>query len=190
MFDYYDMNHTVKEKVRGWVREEGWPEPRASIFPVLTSLITQHKLSLIMGEVDAIVDTVAILDKCMDKAIADNSLVAVVLLKERLEEEKAKLAYYERLLDREGPVEQKQREDTITDDMILRAREYPFEDLLPGELRHGRCACPVHGGNNNQAFTVKNNRGRCFNCGWQGDTIDYVMVTEGYTFPQAVKRLQ
>lgn len=78
----------------------------------------------------------------------------------------------------------------ITDDMIARAKDYPIENLLPEEVKRGRCRCPVHNGDNTMSFSVKNNRGKCFSCGWEGDTIKYVMDTQGLTFPDAVKRLQ
>lgn len=76
----------------------------------------------------------------------------------------------------------------ITDDMIERAREYPFEDLLPALIR-GRCKCPIHEGENTMSFSVKNNQGHCFSCHWHGDTIRFLQDTEGLTFQQAVRRL-
>ena len=78
----------------------------------------------------------------------------------------------------------------ITDEMKKRAREFPFVDLLPGELKRNRCACPIHGGKNVMSFEVKNNRGKCYSCHWTGDTVQFMMDTQGLSFPDAVKRLQ
>jgi hypothetical protein len=62
--------------------------------------------------------------------------------------------------------------------------------------RHGRrdwrARCPIHGGNNAQAFSVNPQTlvWNCFTgCGRGGDAVDYVKTTEGLDFSGAVKRL-
>jgi hypothetical protein len=122
--------------------------------------------------------------------IEEGNLTALVMLKERKAEELVKLAALERILDRESPVKRIPKEGELTQDMIDRARDYPFESLLPEELKRGRCRCPIHNGVNVMSFTVKNNYGRCFSCSWHGDTIKYVMDTQGIGFQDAVRRLQ
>lgn len=189
MLSYYDMNRTTRSKVVQFARENDYPPPSSSLTPIFVSLVTRHKLSIIMGEVDALIDRLFVLNGRLDEAIEENNLVAVVLIKERLDEEKRKLRAYERLVAKEGLMFKKEI-GSITDEMIARAKEFPFEELLPEPLKHGRCKCPIHGGKNSQSFSVKNNRGKCHSCGWYGDTIKYVMDTEGYSFPQAVRRLQ
>jgi len=189
LYDYYDMTRAARLKVRQHAQENNYPPPSSMLTPIFVSLVTRHKLSLIMAEIDRMIDRLFVLDSSLDAAIKEGNLVAVVLIKDRLDEEKKKLAAYERLLDKEGPVP-REPENGITDEMIARAKEYPFEDLLPTPLKHGRCACPIHNGNNSQSFSVKNNRGKCHSCQWEGDTIQYIMDTEGYNFVQAVRRLQ
>lgn len=189
MHDYYDMTRAARLKVKQHAKENNYPPPSSMLTPIFVSLVTRHKLSLVMGEIDQLIDRLFVLEASLDAAIEENNLVAVVLIKDRLDEEKKKLAAYERLLDKEGPVS-REPENGITDEMIARAKEYPFEDLLPTELKRGRCACPIHTGTNQTSFEVRNNRGRCHSCGWEGDTIKYVMDTEGYLFPQAVRKLQ
>lgn len=49
---------------------------------------------------------------------------------------------------------------------------------------HGRGACPVHGGHNDQQFTLRAKDGRvvlahCWNCGFAGDAIDLVGTLRG-----------
>lgn len=182
------MMKGVRMKVREYAKENGYPLP-GNILPLITHLTVRHRCSTIMTDIDGMIDRLIVLNGRLSEAIEENNLVAVVLIKERLDEEKAKLRAYERLVAKEAPMF-KRDVDTITDEMIQRAKEYPFEDLLPHPLKRGRCACPVHTGKNNQSFSVKNNRGKCHSCGWFGDTIKYVMDTEGYSFPQAVMRLQ
>lgn len=76
----------------------------------------------------------------------------------------------------------------ITDEMIERAKEYPFDQLI--DLRGNRAKCPFHDGKSSSSFSVKDNYGYCFGCGWKGDTITYVMDKDGGTFNDAVRRLQ
>ncbi len=42
--------------------------------------------------------------------------------------------------------------------------------------RHGRTKCPIHGGDNRQAFSYNDDKGvwYCFRCGFGGDAIDLV----------------
>ena len=76
----------------------------------------------------------------------------------------------------------------ITDDMIERAREYPFDQLVE-VTRNKMAVCPFHG-DKDPSFSIKNNYGWCFGCGWKGDTIKFVMEKEGLKFADAVRRLQ
>lgn len=189
----YDMNRATRQKLKAWAREEGWPEPSSTLVPIIATLVTANKLALICAEVDQTVDRILLLKGRINDAVAEANLTAVLLLKDRYEEEKKKLASLERLLDREAPVKKEAKEGEITDDMIARARDYPFEELLPEELKRGRCRCPIHSGKNAMSFSVKDNLGKCFSCGWPngkaGDTIQFVMDTMGLTFPDAVRRL-
>lgn len=76
----------------------------------------------------------------------------------------------------------------ITDEMIERARQFPFDQLI--EVNRNRMAvCPFHG-DKNPSFSIKNNYGYCFGCQWKGDTIKYVMDKDGVKFADAVRRLQ
>lgn len=75
----------------------------------------------------------------------------------------------------------------ITEDMIRRAREYPFDQLIP--LTRNATVCPFHE-DHTPSFYVKNNRGKCYGCGWNGDTIQFLMDKDGLSFQQAVVSLQ
>lgn len=76
----------------------------------------------------------------------------------------------------------------ITDDMIETARQYPYDQLVEVN-RNKMAACPFHG-DKNPSFSIKNNFGLCFGCGWRGDTIKFVMEKDGATFADAVRKLQ
>ena len=185
----YDMNHATRQKVKAWAKGAGWPEPGISLVPILSALVTAKKLSLICAAIDATIDRLMLLRQRVNDAIDEGSVTGTVLLRERYDEERTKLAALMRLLDAEAPMPSKPKEGQITDDMILRAREYPLENLLPEELRRGRCRCPIHDGKNQMSFSVKNNRGKCWSCGWEGDPIQYLMDHHGKTFIEAVKEL-
>ena len=59
---------------------------------------------------------------------------------------------------------------------------------------HGRCACPLHGGTDTNAFHIYSNNGKqswkCFSggCGG-GDALDFVKVWRGWKFKQAYEFL-
>lgn len=74
----------------------------------------------------------------------------------------------------------------ITQEMIERAREFPFENLI--ELKRGKALCPFHE-DHHPSMGIKNNRYHCFACGASGDTISFVMNREGLSFIEAVKFL-
>ena len=78
------------------------------------------------------------------------------------------------------------RAHQITPDMIERAREYPFEELYP--FKKHMALCPFHD-DKNPSMSLKNNRARCWSCGWSGDTIAFLMAKESIGFAEAVRRL-
>jgi hypothetical protein len=188
--EQYDMSREARGKVMQFAKDNNLPLPGNIYKGIYTALIVQHKLSIIMGQIDETLDRIMLLNDRVRMVIEEGNLTALVMLKERKAEELVKLAALERILDRESPVKRIPKEGELTQDMIDRARDYPFESLLPEELKRGRCRCPIHNGVNVMSFTVKNNYGRCFSCSWHGDTIKYIMDTQGISFVEAVRRLQ
>ena len=77
--------------------------------------------------------------------------------------------------------------ESVTKEMIERARQFPMENLI--ELKRKMALCPFHN-ENTPSFSVKNNSYHCFGCGVSGDTIDLAMHLKNYTFRQAVEFLQ
>jgi len=189
MNTWYDLNTRTRKTVREYAKENGYPEPSLALQPILSALVVKHKLSIICAEIDEITDRLFLLHDRIDIAIEEGNLTCIVLLRERLEEEKKKLAAMERLLKMEAPMKQKPAEGEITEEMIQRARDYPFENLLTEGLQRGRCRCKIHSGKNPTSFEVKNNYGRCHSCGWHGDALKYFMDTQGISFPEAVRKL-
>ncbi len=59
-------------------------------------------------------------------------------------------------------------------------------DIPPG--RRGRTRCPIHRGNNEQAFSYSNERGlwHCFRCGVGGDALDLVKRSLNVDFKGAL----
>lgn len=56
--------------------------------------------------------------------------------------------------------------------------------------RHGRCACPMHGGKDRNCRLDKGSKGfHCFVCGGGGDVIHLVEAANGCGFKQAVEWL-
>ena len=79
------------------------------------------------------------------------------------------------------------RKGLITDEDIQRAKEYPFNQLIEVN-KSGFALCPFHN-EKKPSFYVRKNFYYCFSCGKSGDTIDFLMETEGLSFIDAVKKL-
>ena len=82
----------------------------------------------------------------------------------------------------------------ITDEMIQAARDYPFEELVlntPYEFKRGKGKCFNHEDKDPSMQYYKNtNTAFCFSCNKVFNPIDFMMIAEGMTFPEAVRRLQ
>lgn len=107
------------------------------------------------------------------------------------------LRYWLHLLEKSGNNISDIQEKTgnnFTEEEILRAKEYPIEDIYDGELRQvgsrflGKC--PFHK-ENTPSFTIFSNENvyHCFGCGGHGDSIDFYSKSHEVDFPKAVKAL-
>ena len=76
----------------------------------------------------------------------------------------------------------------ITNDMILRAKEYPIKSLLPNPVRRDMTNCISHN-DKTPSMSIKNNRAYCFSCKFKGDSIAIYMFLKGVNFKTAVKNL-
>ena len=74
----------------------------------------------------------------------------------------------------------------VTSDEVRRAKEHPFEELLP--VVRGKVACPFHDDTHPSA-SVKNNKLHCFVCNKTWDAIDFWMELNGRSFAEAVRSL-
>lgn len=74
----------------------------------------------------------------------------------------------------------------LTNEQICLARSRRFEDFLP--LKRGKTNCPFHD-DKNPSFSVKNNYGNCFGCGWKGGIVQFIMDRDGVSFPDAIRSL-
>lgn len=71
-------------------------------------------------------------------------------------------------------------------DKVQVAKERKFEEFL--ELKRGKALCPFHE-DRNPSFSVKDEHGHCFGCGWSGDIIDFVMTSKEFAFSEAISFL-
>lgn len=87
------------------------------------------------------------------------------------------------------PQYEKQPRSQISDDMIARAREYPFEQLVTFD-RAGFIPCPWHADKTPSLHKMRNaNRLYCFSCHKSCDSIEWVMEREGLSFKDTVLKL-
>jgi hypothetical protein len=82
----------------------------------------------------------------------------------------------------------KSLEEQIDEQDIIRAKEYPMENLIQVDKR-GFGPCPYHQ-EKTPSFYIKKNFGYCFGCGKSVDTIQLIMDTKGISFIDAVKFLK
>jgi len=75
----------------------------------------------------------------------------------------------------------------ITPEMIAIARDYSLRELVGSEKFP--VLCPFHNDIRHPNFYVKDNRGHCFACGVNVDSIDFVMKRDKLSFPEAIRRL-
>lgn len=83
-----------------------------------------------------------------------------------------------------------QNSNMITDEDILKAKEYPIETLLPEEVKRGMTLCPLHNEKSPSFQVKKNNTFVCYGCNEHGDTIDLYMKMNNVPFLTAVRALQ
>ena len=76
----------------------------------------------------------------------------------------------------------------VTPEMIIQAREYPVAQILDYQGR-GNMRCIAHD-DRHPSMSIKNNRVRCFACGFTGDSIEVYMTLNGCGFVEAVRALQ
>lgn len=84
----------------------------------------------------------------------------------------------------------KENPNTITDEDIQRAKEYPIENLLPEEVKRGMTLCPLHNEKSPSFQVKKNNTFMCYGCNEFGDSIDLYMKINNTSFLEAVRKLQ
>jgi hypothetical protein len=77
--------------------------------------------------------------------------------------------------------------NTITPDMIERARVYPFTELI--EFRNKQTLCPFHNDKTPSMYLYKDNRVYCFGCNRGWDTIGFIVERDGLSFVEAVRQL-
>jgi len=81
------------------------------------------------------------------------------------------------------------REGQITPEIIARAKEYPFENLIKFN-RAKKALCMFHDEKHpSLSLNPKTNRIKCFGCGINLDPIGYIMETQNLSFIEAVKYL-
>jgi len=87
----------------------------------------------------------------------------------------------------ENRIKSVSKEDSITEEMIIQAREYPIEELIEVNER-GFAICPYHD-DTKPSMLVRNGFAYCFSCSTSKDSIALTMDTQNLNFPQAVKKL-
>jgi hypothetical protein len=84
--------------------------------------------------------------------------------------------------------QQRQKTETITQEQIDQANNFPITDLI--EFKRDMAVCFSHADKDPSLHHIKDrNRAYCFSCQKQFSPIDVLMIRDGYTFQEAVRRL-
>jgi len=81
------------------------------------------------------------------------------------------------------------RKNEVTPEMIDRAKVSPIENMIEVVRGVAHCISGEHA-DKRPSMRVKNNRARCFSCGFKEDAIGVAMKLHGYSFHDAVRALQ
>ena len=57
------------------------------------------------------------------------------------------------------------------------------------EGKHGRIACPIHGGHNKSSFSYNDHQFQCFNCGAKGGVLQFVKAYIECDFEKALEEI-
>lgn len=80
--------------------------------------------------------------------------------------------------------------NSLTDDQIQEAREFPLEDILETKRIRNMWCCPFHEEDTPSFHIYKNNSWHCFGCQAHGsNAVDYVIKKNNLGFVEAVKFL-
>jgi hypothetical protein len=134
---------------------------------------------------DAIVDTWQLLARYEEAVRKDTASINRLCLGERIHEKASEVVSLQgKIIAMSHP----ERKGQITDEMIKRAKEHPFQELL--EFRRNMARCPFHEDRTPSMYLyAKDNRVHCFSCHRNLDTIGFVAERDGLTFVEAVKCL-
>ena len=81
--------------------------------------------------------------------------------------------------------------DRITDADIQRAKLVPIEQLYTFQGRGKNSLCPFHTEKTGSFHIYKDsNKFKCFGCGVNGDSIDFIIKLKGLSFVKAVEELR
>jgi len=84
-------------------------------------------------------------------------------------------------------LKKKNKTTEISDEVITKARNYPVENLVEAN-KHHFSTCPFHEDRHPSLYS-KNGYFHCFQCGFSGDGIAFVMKRDRLSFKEAVKFL-
>lgn len=170
-----EINHSTEDKLGVWNREVN-----SSFGPEIHfEEDADKKISMLSGMIERAWSLMRRLRE-VDTSYLERDLVYKLINIKGLEKLRKRL----RANQCHRPSEHK---DGITDDQIVRAREYPLENIVEVG-KQGRILCPWHT-DNRPSGLVKNGFFFCFACGEWADSLKWVMKTEGLSFVDAVRKL-
>lgn len=122
-----------------------------------------------------------------DFDIEDRTDMHIHFLAEDIKEVRTEIGKITKEIER---LDDDKKPDAITDEMIARAKDYPIEKLIDFD-RTGKALAFCHADKTpSLSWWKKGNKATCFPCDKRFDPIDVLILRDGFTFYEAVKRLQ
>ncbi len=181
----------MMDNLQSWLSENKWLTLSDHFWGHKPQKNDLHTFTGLCHEIDTIWDEIFHNQDMMEHYINKCDLQNILYTKHVLDALKLRLNKLEKNLRYKGEALMG-NVTGIEQEAIQRAKEYPLQTILENfgcKVRHGRCACPVHGGKNPSSFSIKNNTGYC-HCGWHGDSIALYMELYKVDFKEAVTALQ
>jgi DNA primase (bacterial type) len=166
--DRRDYEKNVDQRIREFIEETPKEYRKERRKEYLTTLIKE-----LSGEIEGLQKDYE--DSLRNDESYDNRAVLAYAL-ERIEKAKSRHGAELKALNGNG-------KEIAFDNKLTLAKQRKFSEFL--EIKKGKALCPFHS-DRYPSFSVKDNRGHCFGCGWRGDVVDFVMALKGFSFREAL----
>lgn len=169
-----EKSHTINLSASLSIFEDHLPDIRKACVENIQAIAVKHQPSKEMTDEDAF--TVENITLHLNHIAIEQKVKPMMNIIKRIDGRKAHIS-----------------KQSITDEDIARAKEYPIEELFTQltaqEVRRGMTTCIFHPDKTASMSLKKHNRFHCFGCDAKGSTIDLYMKLNNVDFLTAVRAI-